>query len=399
MTHANLAELITAFKRSLAEHKDVLRQAFVEVEGHIKAEVDAILADRAAGRAVIPEIGYADIRDGKASEATKAAIRRRGAVIVRGVFSEAQATEWNAEVIGYAERNGFYARAGAALGAGRPQMLSLFWSRPQIAARQAPALAETRAFLNNLWRFDGAGIDPDHECAYADRVRRREPGDRTLTLGPHIDGGAVERWLAPGFQRLYAPVLAGDWQAFNPFDGRRRDTANATPSLLVCSMFRTWQGWTALTPQGPGDGTLQLVPVAHGMTYMLLRALQSDAPENHLPGADPGRGLWPDPDWHPALLAGLISIPAVGPGDTVWWHCDLVHAVEAVHDGAGESNVFYIAAAPHCAKNRAYLEKQKSAFLAGRSAPDFRPEHVETAYPDRAKPTDLTDLGRRQMGF
>ena len=399
MTHTDLADRITAFKRSLADRKDGLRRAFVSIEDHVKAEVDAILSDQAAGRAVVPEIGYADIRDGNVGDAAKAAIRRRGAVIVRGVVSEAQATDWNAEIVGYAKRNGFYAQAEAARGAGRPQMLSLYWSRPQIAARQAPALAGTRAFLNRLWRFDGAGVDPDDECGYADRVRRREPGDRTLTLRPHIDGGAAERWLEPGFQRLYAPVLTGDWRAFDPFDGRRREGASETPAPFVCSMFRTWQGWTALTPQGPGDGTLQLVPIARGLAYMLLRALQADAPDDRLPGADPAGGLWPDEDRHAALLAGLVSIPAVGPGDAVWWHCDLAHGVEAVHHGAGESNVFYIAAAPGCARNRAFLAKQKAAFLDGRSAPDFRPEDYETAYTDRATPADLTDLGRRQMGF
>jgi Protein of unknown function (DUF1479) len=35
-------------------------------------------------------------------------------------------------------------------------------------------------------------------------------------------------------------------------------------------MFRTYQGWTALTPQGPNDGTLQAVPITVGMVYMLL---------------------------------------------------------------------------------------------------------------------------------
>ena len=399
MTHTDLANQIAAFKRSLTDRNHALRHAFIDIQGHIKAEADAIQADQAAGRAVIPEIAYATVRDDKVSDATRQAIRRRGAVIVRGVVSESQATDWNAEIIAYAERNGFYAQAEAARGAGRPQMLSLYWSRPQIAARQAPALAETRRFLNRLWRFDGAGIDPDLECSYADRVRHREPGDTTLTLAPHIDGGAAERWLAPGFQQLYAPIFAGDRRAYDPFDGRHRESANAMPSLLVCSMFRTWQGWTALTPQGPGDGTLQLAPIADGMAYMLLRALQTDVPDARLPGADPGRGLWPDAEWHAPLLDGLVSIPAVAPGDTVWWHCDLVHGVEPVHDGTAESNVLYIPAAPACARNRAYLETQKTAFEAGRSAPDFRPEHYETAYPDRATPADLTPLGRRQMGY
>ena len=41
-------------------------------------------------------------------------------------------------------------------------------------------------------------------------------------------------------------------------------------------MFRTYQGWTALTRQGPTDGTLRLIPIAAGIAYVLLRALQDD---------------------------------------------------------------------------------------------------------------------------
>ena len=55
----------------------------------------------------------------------------------------------------------------------------------------------------------------------------------------------------------------------------------------------------------------------------------------------------------------------------------MVHAVEDVHRGKGYSNVIYIGAAPHCAKNAAYLERQKAAFLKGASAPDFAPENYE----------------------
>ena len=39
--------------------------------------------------------------------------------------------------------------------------------------------------------------------------------------------------------------------------------AREIPSPAVCSMFRTFQGWTALTRQGKGDGTLQLIPIAN----------------------------------------------------------------------------------------------------------------------------------------
>jgi uncharacterized protein DUF1479 len=87
------------------------------------------------------------------------------------------------------------------------------------------------------------------------------------------------------------------------------------------------------------------------------------------------------------------------PGDTIWWHPDLLHAVKDRHDGAGYSNVMYIGAAPYCRKNANYLERQKPAFLKGESAPDFAPENYEVDYRGRTTLADLTELGQRQMGF
>ena len=42
----------------------------------------------------------------------------------------------------------------------------------------------------------------------ADRVRRRQPGDKSLGLSPHMDAGTVERWIDPGYQRVYEAVQA-----------------------------------------------------------------------------------------------------------------------------------------------------------------------------------------------
>ena len=164
-------------------------------------------------------------------------------------------------------------------------------------------------------------------------------------------------------------------------------------------MFRTYQGWTALTRQGPRDGTLRLIPIAEGISYVLLRALQDDVPEDDLCGAMPGRALGVSPEWHADLMAGLVSIPEVLPGDTVWWHTDICHAVGDEHSGKEYASVIYIGSAPDCAKNRAYLPKQKEAFLAGRSAPDFAAMDFEVDFKGRATEADLTDLGRAQMGF
>ena len=266
-------------------------------------------------------------------------------------------------------------------------------------ARQDEKLAITRSFLDRLWvNYDGI-FDPDLQCAYADRVRRRQPGDKTLGLSPHMDAGTVERWIDPGYQSVYERVFAGDWRGYDPFDARHRLETREIPSPAVASVFRTYQGWTALTSQGPKDGTLRVVPIAEGISYVLLRAMQDDVPENELCGAAPGRALGIRPEWHAEMMAGTVSIPQVGPGDTVWWHTDICHSVADEHAGKEYASVIYIGSAPDCAKNRAYLPGQKAAFLAGKSPPDFAQMNFEVDFKGRATEADLTPLGRRQMGF
>jgi hypothetical protein len=214
-----------------------------------------------------------------------------------------------------------------------------------------------------------------------------------------VDGGSVERWLEPNFQNVYRHVFSGNWREYNAFDPAWRPDVQEFPSPAVCSMFRTFQGWTALTRQGQGDGTLQLIPIANSMSYILLRALQDDVPAAELCGAKPGRALSIEPEWHSLLLEALTSIPLMQPGDTVFWHSDVVHAVENEHKGNGYSNVMYIAATVGCEKNSAYSAKQAAAFLSGKTPPDFAPDNFEVDFRGRATEADLTPLGRSQMGL
>lgn len=376
----------------------------------LRDEVSAIRAEAAAGGAV-PELAYADVAAGRVSAGQVARIHRRGCVVVRGVFDPVEVGAWNDEIGRYIDDVRYLERmkdkAGldkyfSGLAASRPQIYSLYWSKPQMRARQHPAMATTRAWLNRLWRFEKNGqrfFDPDRQFNYADRTRRREPGDSTLGLSPHSDGGSVERWCEPTFRYVYREVFQGDPLAFDPFDADGRTRTREIPSPAVCSAFRTFQGWTALTRQGPGDGTLKLVPIAKTTPWMLIRALQPDVPEGDLCGAQPGRALGASAQWHPELLEGLVSIPEVGPGDTVWWHQDIIHAVEDHHRGQGWSNVIYIGAAPWCDKNAAFAERQAAAFLTGRSSPDFAPEDYELDFDGRARVADLSPLGRQQMGL
>ncbi len=366
------------------------------VDAAMRAELDEISALAADGVSPVPRVPFASVRDGSAPADL---IRRRGCVVVQGVFAPAQATEWNAGVETYLAENdadGVSRARRPERWATPPQIYSVYWSRPQILARQSPELAAVRAWLNRLWRFDGE-FDPDAECTYVDRIRRRTPGDASLALGPHIDGGTSGRWLGTA-SMPYAPLFCGDPASFDPFAAAGRPDSLDETDANACGMFRSWQGWTALTAQGPGDGTLQVVPVAGAIAWVLLRPFAPDVPAESLCGAEAARSLRIGPQWHAPLLRALVPIPQVQPGDTVWWHPDLIHAVEPVHGGQANSNVMYIPAAPDCPRNRAFLPRQWKTFAAGTSPPDFPPDDLEVAFTGRARVEALSALGRRQMG-
>lgn len=397
-------------KRDLRAKQDV-GAAFNAIRDRVMRNVELIRDNAANDRPNIPEVDYGDVKTASVSDAAVDSIKKAGAVIVRNVFPRSQAEEWNAELGEYIASNDYLTKAKekagldkyfSALEAGTPQIYGLYWSKPQVMARQAQSMALTKQFLNGLWDIKGPmgdEFDPSQDYAYADRTRRRQPGDKTLGLSPHMDSGSYERWLDPAYQRIYGSIFEGDFERYDPWKATFRTQTREYSSPAVCSMFRTFQGWTCLTTQGPDDGTLSLIPDAHSISYFLLRALQDDIAADDLCGATPGRALSADPKWHADILDGLVSIPTVNPGDTVWWHPDIIHSVADEHAGSDYANVIYIGASPKCSKNEAYVRKQAVKFVAGESAPDFAAEDYEVDFVGRATLDDLTDLGKMQMGF
>jgi hypothetical protein len=69
---------------------------------------------------------------------------KRG-VVIRGVYDRDQAASWNEAIGRYIEENDYLTRAREKMGldqyfsapaSGRPQIYGLYWSQPQMAARQ-----------------------------------------------------------------------------------------------------------------------------------------------------------------------------------------------------------------------------------------------------------------------
>ncbi len=396
----NLPETIRSVKQALRKALPNYTESFNEVEAEMRRKVDEIVAERSAGFPVVPILEYPEVAAGTVSPESVEKVKSRGTCVVRNTFDGSQARAWDDEIARYVEDNRLDEKLAHAaedkyfgtLASAKPHIYGIYWSKPQVEARQSERLTRVRVFLNRLWQAESEGrthFDPDQVPVYADRIRRRPPGSSSLGLSPHVDGGSVERWLDENFRNVYRHIFSGHWREYNPFDAAWRPDAREIPSPAVCSMFRTFQGWTALTQQGQGDGTLQLIPISNSMVYVLLRALQDDVPEDELCGAKPGRALSVQPEWHSLLLKALTSIPRMQPGDTVFWHSDVVHAVENEHRGTGYSNVMYIASTPGCAKNTAYLAKQAPAFVAGKTPPDFAPDDFEVDFKGRGTEKDL----------
>ncbi|MEC7357330.1 MAG: YbiU family protein, partial [Verrucomicrobiota bacterium] len=145
--------------------------------------------------------------------------------------------------------------------------------------------------------------------------------------------------------------------------------------------------------------TLSLIPISNSIGFLLMRALQDDIDDDDLCKALPGHALSATPEYHKDILGGLISIPQVNPGDTVWWHPDIIHSVADEHSGSEYANVIYIGASPKCLKNESYARIQSKKFLNGESPSDFAPENYEIDFKGRAKLEDLTELGLTQMAL
>ena len=400
---------IEKLKSKLKDYSKDYKKNFNQIEKYIKSEIDEISKLKASKKSIIPEISFNQIN--QRNTQIVESIKKRGCVIIRDVFENLTIERLNNDLEKYIEENNYYddqkKKSGldkyfSDLKSSKPQIMGLYWSKAQMEIRHSENMLKVKKWLNNLWIYKNDEyevFDPSKELSYADRVRRREPGDNTLGLSPHCDAGSVERWSDDYYQKIYKDIFSDNFLRFNPFDAKYRDKTTEFESPAVAHVFRTFQGWTALTEQGPNDGTLQLIPIAKAMAYILTRALLDDVPKDELCGSKLGKALSVNKEYHSLLLEGLISIPNMKPGDTVWWHPDVVHAVEDKHLGKNYSNVVYVGSTPYCKKNLDYMRKQAKKFLKGESPPDFAAEDFETNYKGRIKIENLTTLAKKQLAI
>ncbi|KAI2622038.1 DUF1479 domain protein [Xylaria nigripes] len=382
-------------KKSLvAGHEDRVIASWRRLLSRLKEENEIIVKE---GTNVIPNLEFENLDQDLVR--WRSEIKKRGAAVIRGVIPEEEARSYKIDLEEYVRQN----PSTRAFPPKNPQVYELYWSSPQIRARAHPNLLKVQLKLMNLWRSPDpeSAISLSQSLAYADRLRIRQPGDATFALGPHVDGGSVERWETSGYGvgGVYNKIFDGLWEEYDPWNASNRVFAvmDNYNGLGACSMFRMFQGWLSMSYTKAFEGTLLVNPLLQlGTAYYLLRpffrpvrdagdiaAGEFLAADNwvfagsemtsELQGATPGHGQELSADLHPhlELNSSMIHMPQVTPGDFVAWHCDTIHAVDKIHEGTSDSSVLYIPICPVTEKNAQYLLRQRTAFLDGTPGPDF----------------------------
>ncbi|KAL4801802.1 hypothetical protein BDV18DRAFT_164612 [Aspergillus unguis] len=381
-----LEERFSILKKSLVKPEN--KQKVIESYNRLLTVLESEIAQiEKFGPSLVPEIDFNEVREngGLLPESFADTVRDRGCVILRNVVSEEQAVAWEASLKSYVQRHpgvGGHPKH-------KPAAWNVFWTPAQVQIRSHPAVLEAMRAISHLWHVadPSTPIDFDTQVVYPDRIRIRYPSDDPgqFPLSPHLDSGAIERWEDEVNRAAFDAIFQGDWASWDGWAADYR--VNAKTDLyetgISCSTWRSMQGWLSLSHTGTGEGSLRLLPsLKASVAYIMLRPLFHTGEFNDtlptFPGATPGSTqFFPTPEHHPHLRLdrAVISIPPVRPGDYVFWHCDLVHGVDATNPGLTDSSVFYNACNPLTVNNAAALVATRDAFRAADVPVDFGRGH------------------------
>lgn len=121
---------------------------------------------------IIPEVELTAIVEngGQLPEKSKALLKERGTIVVRGVVSEKQALDWKQAVRDYVAKN----RSTKGFPADDIQVYELYWSKAQLEARAHQNMRLAQTALNLAWdRTVEDRVVLSEPIAYCDRLRMR----------------------------------------------------------------------------------------------------------------------------------------------------------------------------------------------------------------------------------
>ncbi|KAJ5786563.1 uncharacterized protein N7503_011775 [Penicillium pulvis] len=329
-------ERMQGYKKAIvAEHGEQnLRDAWIKTCERLEQITQQLIIE---GSSIIPVLEYENLENLDDNE--KQRMKELGCFVIRGVIPQEEVSPQYKSLKGYIASN---KESISAWPEANPAVYRIFWTPTQQAFRGHLRHLRVQKFLNEFWH-DSSQVTSSDPLTYADALRIRPPGKEFYGLGPHIDAGSLCRWTDPFYRKVYENIFSGSPENHDPYDLNLRKDANqaAFEGSAHSTVFRAFQGWTAMTAAKPREGSLLLYPyVSVAMAYLLLRPFftppaQGDimdasrwvfnAENGWFPGTHEEDSQYVSRESHPHLRLEqcLLYIPDMRPGDTIWWHCDV----------------------------------------------------------------------------
>jgi hypothetical protein len=328
-----------AIKHAIAAEygQEAMRRSWLKTCERLKGVTNRIASQRSSA---VPAFDAPRIlKDGFSTEEVSL-VKESGCCIIRGAIQEVEAKSFYKDVKTYIDNNQSKIKGWPAAS---PSMLLLYDSPTQIALRTHPNQLSLQKCLNQIWHGYMEDTSPQ-PLLYSDGLRNRPPGQAFLGLGPHIDAGSLARWADPAYRAVYHQIFSGNPELHDCYNIELRKQANQAyyAGQAHSAVLRSFQGWTALSRNAPGEGGLLLYPnVEVVIAYLLLRpfftppadeAKIMDACEwtfsidnAWFPGTFKEQSQLLSPSSHPHLRLQecLVNLPPMKAGDTVWWHADV----------------------------------------------------------------------------
>ncbi|KAG7406272.1 Uncharacterized protein YbiU [Fusarium oxysporum f. sp. rapae] len=360
---------------------EAIHQSWIKVCKELERITDEIIEK---GNTIVPVFDTLQVIDKGFSAVQEADIKKIGSFVCRNTVSKEEAKALYSDLRTYVADNKCSIQAWPK---DSPSMLVLYNSPTQNTLRSHPNHLKLQRKLNELWKYSAEDTSPD-PLVYLDGIRDRAPGQAFLGLGPHIDAGSLCRWADPTYRKVYDEIFSGRPEYHDAYDLDARKNANQElyKGPAHSSVLRTFQGWTALTPTAPREGTIMIYPnVKTVIAYLLLRPFFSPPKDpDYIMDAekwtfDDSTGWFPgtmEPESqrlsrlsHPHLRLEecLIHMPEFFDKSNF----KVCHAVDTEHLGKNNASVAFIAACPTTPANEAYVREQLLATLEGRPSADY----------------------------